>query len=33
MLAERRVDTVVVTSVDRTHDRYIIGALEHGATW
>src|SRR2546421_11154778 len=30
MLAERRGDTVVVTSVDRTHDRYIIGALEHG---
>src|SRR2546429_838663 len=27
MLAERRADTVVVTSVDRTHDRYIIGAL------
>lgn len=30
MLAEQRVDTVIVTSVDRTHHRYAIGAMEHG---
>ncbi len=30
MLDERRVDALIVTSVDRTHHRYIIGGLEHG---
>jgi predicted dehydrogenase len=30
MLDEQRVDTVVVTSVDRTHDHYIVTAMEHG---
>jgi len=30
MLAEQRVDTVIVTSVDRTHHRYIIAAMEAG---
>jgi predicted dehydrogenase len=30
MLAEQRVDALIVTSVDRTHHRYIIGGLEHG---
>src|SRR5689334_20463373 len=30
MLAEQRVDRVIVTSVDRTHHRYAIGAMEHG---
>lgn len=30
MLAEQRVDRVIVTSVDRTHDRYIVAAMEHG---
>ncbi|MFI5713383.1 Gfo/Idh/MocA family protein [Kribbella sp. NPDC051620] len=30
MLVEQRVDVVVVTSMDRTHDDYIVGALEAG---
>jgi predicted dehydrogenase len=30
MLADERVDTVVVTSVDRTHHRYAIAAMAHG---
>jgi len=30
MLTEQRVDTVIVTSVDRTHDEYIIKAMEMG---
>jgi predicted dehydrogenase len=30
MLEEQRVDVLIVTSVDRTHHRYIIGGLEHG---
>jgi predicted dehydrogenase len=30
MLAEQRVDAVVVTSMDVTHDRYIVAALESG---
>ena len=30
MLADVRVDTVVVTSMDRTHHRYAIAAMEHG---
>ena len=30
MLAEQRVDVVVVTSMDRTHDDYIVAALEAG---
>ncbi len=30
MLREQRVDTVIVTSVDRTHHRYIIDAMENG---
>jgi len=30
MLAEQQVDTVVVTSIDRTHHRYIIRAMEQG---
>jgi predicted dehydrogenase len=30
MLTEQRVDTVIVTSIDRTHHRYIIRALEAG---
>src|SRR5690349_21040770 len=30
MLAAGRVDTVVVTSMDRTHHRYAIAAMEHG---
>jgi predicted dehydrogenase len=30
MIEEQRVDTVIVTSVDRTHHRYIIRALEAG---
>lgn len=30
MLEEQRVDTVIVTSVDRTHDHYIVTALENG---
>jgi predicted dehydrogenase len=30
MLAEQRVETAIVTSVDRTHHRYIIAALEAG---
>jgi predicted dehydrogenase len=30
MLDEQRVDTLIVTSVDRTHHRYIIAALEAG---
>lgn len=30
MLTEQRVDVVVVTSVDRTHDEYIVGALAAG---
>jgi predicted dehydrogenase len=30
MLAEQRVDTVVVTSTDVTHDHYIVAALEAG---
>jgi predicted dehydrogenase len=30
MLKEQRVEVVVVTSMDRTHDDYIVGALEAG---
>jgi len=30
MLAEQRVDTVIVTSLDRTHHRYAIHAMERG---
>jgi predicted dehydrogenase len=30
MLDEQRVDTVIVTSIDRTHHRYIIRAMELG---
>lgn len=30
MLREQRVDTLIVTSIDRTHHRYIIRALELG---
>jgi predicted dehydrogenase len=30
LLHERRVDAVIVTSVDRTHDRYIVDALRSG---
>ncbi|WBQ07760.1 Gfo/Idh/MocA family protein [Kribbella sp. CA-293567] len=30
MLTEQRVDAVVVTSMDRTHDDYIVAALEAG---
>jgi len=30
MLVEQRVDSVIVTSVDRTHDDYIVAALEAG---
>ncbi|NDL58137.1 Gfo/Idh/MocA family protein [Phytoactinopolyspora mesophila] len=30
MLDEQRVDAVIVTSVDRTHHRYIVTAMEHG---
>lgn len=30
MLAEEAVETVIVSSVDRTHDRYITAALRHG---
>jgi predicted dehydrogenase len=30
MLAEQRVDRVIVTSIDRTHHRYIVAAMEHG---
>ncbi len=30
MVSEQRVDTVIVTSIDRTHDRYIIRAMELG---
>ena len=30
MLADQRVDTAIVTSVDRTHHRYIIAAMEAG---
>jgi predicted dehydrogenase len=30
MLDQERVDTVLVTSVDRTHDGYIVGALDAG---
>ena len=30
MLDQERVDTVIVTSVDVTHDRYIVAALERG---
>jgi predicted dehydrogenase len=30
MLDEQRVDTVIVTSVDRTHHHYIVAAMEHG---
>jgi len=30
MLDEQRVDVLIVTSVDRTHHRYIIGGLDHG---
>src|ERR671932_141431 len=30
MLDEQRVDTVIVTTPDRVHDRYIIGAMERG---
>ena len=28
MIAERKPDTVIVTSIDRTHHHYIIAALE-----
>src|SRR5215831_7545896 len=30
MLDAERVDTIIVTSVDATHDRYIVGALGRG---
>src|SRR6185369_10312718 len=30
MLERERVDTVIVTSIDATHDRYIVTALERG---
>jgi predicted dehydrogenase len=30
MLRDQRIDTVIVTSIDRTHDRYIIAAMEAG---
>ena len=30
MLAEQRPDTLIVSTIDRTHDRYIIGALDRG---
>ena len=30
MLAETRPDTVIVTSIDRTHHKYIIAAMEAG---
>jgi predicted dehydrogenase len=30
MLDDQRVDALIVTSVDRTHHRYIIGGLENG---
>src|SRR3954451_10064853 len=30
MLAEERIDTVLVSTVDRYHDRYIVAALEAG---
>jgi predicted dehydrogenase len=30
MIGEHRVDTVIVTSIDRTHDHYIIRAMEAG---
>lgn len=30
MLSECAVDAVIVTSVDRTHNRYIVAAMEHG---
>ncbi|MGW5365490.1 Gfo/Idh/MocA family protein [Actinopolymorpha pittospori] len=30
MLEEQRVDVVIVTTVDRTHDHYIVTAMEHG---
>jgi predicted dehydrogenase len=30
MIAERKVDIVIVTSMDRTHHRYIIAAMEAG---
>ena len=30
MLAKERVDTLIVTTVDRTHDEYIVAALEAG---
>ncbi|GAA2758601.1 Gfo/Idh/MocA family oxidoreductase [Actinopolymorpha rutila] len=30
MLAEQRVDVVIVTSMDRTHDHYIVTAMENG---
>src|SRR5262249_10034757 len=30
LLDEQRVDVVIVSSVDRTHARYIVAALEHG---
>jgi len=30
MVAERRVETIIVTSMDRTHHRYIIAAMEAG---
>lgn len=31
MLAEQRVDVVIVTSIDRTHDEYIVRAMQAGA--
>lgn len=31
-LKRERVDTVIVASVDRTHDDYIVDALEHGCS-
>src|SRR5579871_467287 len=30
MIAEQRVETVIVTSIDRTHHRYIVRAMELG---
>jgi predicted dehydrogenase len=30
VLRDERIDTVLVTSVDRTHDEYIVGALDAG---
>jgi predicted dehydrogenase len=30
MIAEQRVDVVIVTTMDRTHDKYIVAAMEAG---